>query len=256
MKIVQANLQRDYGGAEIHVRTLANGLRSRGHAVRVFCHPNGRLRQLVERDGIPTTAFLARNQLALRATLRMTAFLLRTRPDVIHLHTPKDYVCGMVAARLAHVPAVVITRHLLRTLKPVMRSLYLRADAVVCMSQGLRFLLRGQGIPEEKLFLLHAAIDVDPFDVSADTVRVAKLRREWDVKPEDIVVGCPGRLVGGKGQEVLLDAFARSCRKDLRLRLIFVGEGAERQALETRALRLGVAKRTRFIGFSEDMRQT
>ena len=136
MKIAQVNLQPDYGGAEAHVGMLARGLRARGHDVRLLCHPSGRLRMDAARDGLPTESLRVRNQLAPVAALRMAALLRRDRPDVLHLHTPKEYLCGLVAGRLAGVSAIVLTRHMLLPLKPLMRQVYARTDAAICLSRG------------------------------------------------------------------------------------------------------------------------
>lgn len=57
-----------------------------------------------------------------------------------------------------------------------------------------------------------------------------------------------GRLVGWKGVDILLDAFARVCEK-VSARLEIVGDGPERAGLEASAARLGVGPRVVFRGW-------
>lgn len=159
MKIAQFNLQPDYGGAEIVGLMLSRGLRDAGHEVSLFCHPDGRLRENATKIKLQTVPLRARGQLDLAAALRLVPHLRRLRPDIAHLHTPREYVSGTLAARLAGVPHLVITRHMLLPVKPMMRSIYRQADAVICHSRASFDNLREQGLSVEKLHLVYGAID-------------------------------------------------------------------------------------------------
>ena len=255
VKIAQVNLQPDYGGAEAHVGMLARGLQARGHDVRLLCHPLGRLRKDAERAGLQTQPLRVRNQLAPVATLRMAALLRHDRPDVLHLHTPKEYLCGLAAGRLAGVGVVVLTRHMLLPLKPLMRKAYARADAVICLSGELQTLLLRQSLPLAKLPLIYGAIDTLPFTTPQHPEAVSALRHSWGMEPDTAAVGCVGRLVDGKGQEVLMEAFAR-CRArfpEMPLGLALVGDGPKRPELEALANSLGIKDRVQFAGFRNDI---
>ena len=63
----------------------------------------------------------------------------------------------------------------------------------------------------------------------------------------DRVLVTVGRLVARKGLDQLLRVFARL--EDPTLRLIVVGEGPERSALEQASSALGIAERVRFTGY-------
>lgn len=254
MKIALTNLQPDYGGAEVHVRTLARGLSARGHAVCLYCHPDGRLRHHAQSDGTPTQSLPARSQLDGIAALRLAARLRRDRPDVLHLHASRDYLCGLLAARLTQTP-VVLTRHMLLPLSPVMRRVYAQVDAVICLSQGLKTRLLEQGVPADRLHLIYGAIDLAPFAVPPDGKEVGALRCQWGAQPGETLVGCVGRLVEGKGQATLLQALSL-CRGEAQsLRLILVGTGPLQSALQAQAKNLGIADRVHFAGFCRDVPQ-
>ncbi len=60
-----------------------------------------------------------------------------------------------------------------------------------------------------------------------------------------------GRLVSDKGVEVLLDALGLLAGRGLRPALAIVGGGPEKPALESQALRLGIAEQVRFLGFRD-----
>ncbi len=257
MKIVQANLQTDYGGAERHVLLLARGLRERGHEVSLLCHPAASrfAREAAESLGEPAVRTVtARSQMDARAVIGLARRLRQIRPGVLHLHTPREYLSGAFAARLARLPvrpAVVATRHLLRPVKPIMRQVYrFGVDAVICPAAAVRAGLRDAGVPEHKLRHVPGAIDVRDWGTEEKTTQRDVIREEWGIG--DVAVGVVGRLVAGKGQVYFLQAAAR-LRNEPHLTFFVVGDGPERDALQTLAEQLGLAGRVRFTGFRADM---
>ena len=60
---------------------------------------------------------------------------------------------------------------------------------------------------------------------------------------------CLGRLVGEKGFELAIAAFARLCARYPGLRLVIAGDGAARTDLERQAAALGVAGQVDFLGW-------
>ncbi len=257
MTIVQVNLQRDYGGAEAHVLALAQGLHNRGHQVCVFAHPQGKLLGKARELGLDVVPLAARGQIDFKSTRQFARALRQVRPDVLHLHTPKDYVSGVVAAKLVRVPVVAMTRHMLLPVKPWMRRIYNATDAVVCLSQGVRDNLCEQEIRSAKLHLILGAIDTNDLAerFGAESVCAAKsrelLRREFGLEPDSVAIGVVGRLVTGKGHTFLLRAFAQLNAPTAKL--IVVGEGALFGSLQEETMRLGLQERVVFAGFRTDV---
>jgi glycosyltransferase involved in cell wall biosynthesis len=101
---------------------------------------------------------------------------------------------------------------------------------VICISDGVRNDLAARGVPDAKLRTIHPGFDPPPI-----------------VAPPadgDYAVFV-GRLVKTKGLDVLLEALPRIPDA----RVVLVGKGPERGALEAQARRLGVQHRVRFAGF-------
>lgn len=252
MKIAQVNLQPDFGGAERHVLLLARGLRASGHSVTVVCHPDGKLRQEAHSLKMPVLPLPARGQIDPGAVVRLTLSLWLMRPHVLHLHTPRDYLSGVLAARLARVPAVVITRHMLLPVKPLMRRVYSRVGVVICLTGAVRDNLRQSGVPEPRLKIVSGAIDTEEFALAH--ARRRPVRREFKLDESEICIGVVGRLVRGKGHECLLEAAARlKTEKSPAAKVLIVGDGPERAALQVRVEQLGLADRVIFAGFRGDM---
>ena len=251
MRIAQVSLHPDYGGCECHVLMLARGLKEAGHEVALFCHPDGRLRREAENAGLAVRTVRNRNQIDPIAAQRLIFQMLRFRPDVVHLHTPRDFVWGSLAARLARARALVFTRHVTFPVSPLMRRIYQTGDAVVCLAEAVRDMLLAQGLSPEKLVRIQPAINTVPF-VHPPPGSRERVRAEWKLPSDAVVVGAVGRLAVGKGQDIFLKA-VRQLDACPSVRFLVVGDGPLRESLQQEAAALGIADRVVFTGFRSDM---
>jgi glycosyltransferase involved in cell wall biosynthesis len=97
-----------------------------------------------------------------------------------------------------------------------------------------------RGAHSERVHVFANTIDVEAFEQRADRLaaRRPELREELGADPDDVVVLSVARLLPEKGLDVLVRAVAEA--GDPRLLLVVVGDGPEREPLETLAAELGV----------------
>jgi glycosyltransferase involved in cell wall biosynthesis len=122
-----------------------------------------------------------------------------------------------------------------------MRWLYPFADMVVAVSMGVAEDLRGLGIPDDRIRVIH-----NP----ADPERLRHLAGVGPALPS--LEGVPyvialGRLTKAKDYPTLLRAYAASKLRHSH-RLVIVGEGEERADLERLICELGIAERVLLAG--------
>lgn len=85
-----------------------------------------------------------------------------------------------------------------------------------------------------------------------DLYQRARLRRRLGLRRGDVAYTCVARLCEQKNQAALLESFARGPGQDPRARLLLVGEGPQRAALEAQVARLGLTN-VRFLGARADI---
>lgn len=130
-------------------------------------------------------------------------------------------------------------------------TLYRACDAIICPSPQNQRLLRIEArIPPEKLFVTVNGIDVDQFKPDAELRRVGRSR--LCASPDDFILLVVTRITEDKGVHILLDALAVCLKREQRLRLIVIGDGPHRSALQTQARHLGVSERVRFMGIIDN----
>ena len=155
------------------------------------------------------------------------------------------YTWGTRLARLpwrAPVAAAVRLRNVL------MRD----ADVFVAMSRRIRDEFLECGVPEGRVAYLPHGVDTRRFRPASPDEKAA-LRKALQLPAESGIVVYTGRLLRGKGLEVLLAAFARVSAESPDVRLVLVGSGAGQmlsaeEELKAQAERLGLAGRVVFTG--------
>ena len=150
--------------------------------------------------------------------------MLRVRPKIVHAHTPKAGLLGMIAATLAGVPVRLYTIHglPLMTRHGAMRRLLattesiscLLADRVYCVSPSLRQVVIEMGLcSSEKVVTLGdgtcSGIDLERYNPKVDhQARRAAFRNQYSIPQDAPLLTYVGRVARDKGIEVLAGAWA------------------------------------------------
>lgn len=234
------------GGTERIAIRLANAWSDAGREVTIFCGTiagpaYGQVADRVDRvaaDPPIPRAPLSRLRLGrwLRASLATHPVDLLVVPGNFHL--PVLLAAGRlpcaVAAKLSN---PVIRQGWTGGLAPLARRLVTRhVDRLVAMSPALAQEAR--------------AILVRPCETLAEPILPA-IPPARSRPPGPPLVVCAGRMVAQKRLSLALQAFAALA--DPSARLVLLGDGPERAALEREARALGIAGRTRFVGHVPDI---
>ncbi len=122
---------------------------------------------------------------------------------------------------------------------------------VICVSDDLVGRIRGVGVPEDRISLVHNAIDERTFKRSGPAGQ-APMRQRLGTPPERLVYGAVGRLSAEKAFNNLIRAGAALLERGVDLEVWIAGEGDSRGDLQRMIDRLGLASRIRLLGFVED----
>lgn len=161
----------------------------------------------------------------LQCLVQLIRFVRRERPDIIHTHTPKAGLLGMLAARLCNVPLrmhtvaglpLMETTGLKRRMLEITEVItYACATNVYPNSAGLkRFIEKHFGITAPKLKVIGKGssngIDVNHFHTTdALKAEAMRIRNGFQISAGDLVFCFVGRVVRDKGIVELVDAFRR-----------------------------------------------
>jgi glycosyltransferase involved in cell wall biosynthesis len=245
------------GGASIHVRDMASGVRARGGDAVVLVGGTGPVTDelaasRVKFEVIPSLQRAIRPWRDMAAVRETARALRRLSPDLVSTHTAKAGVVGRLAAWLEGIPALH-TPHGLpvgdrlsalagRVFGPVERALAPLARRIILVSEAERALALRHGIAEAaRLAVVHNGV----IDIPAD------LRARPEAEPLRMV--SVARMEAPKDHATLLQALAHLRAGDWTLDL--VGDGPLEGAIRARAQHLGLSGRVRFLGATRHVAQ-
>lgn len=177
-----------------------------------------------------------------RSVLPLARYLQRERPAVLMATLVEANMAAVLARRIARVPCRLVIREASTPSQALVRSrswkkriagvllprLYRYADTVIAVSEGMyRDLTEVMRVPPHKVCLIRNPV---PFSAIRQQM-LAPLSHPWFESPKIPVVLSVGNLRRPKDYPTLLQAFAL-VRQAVDARLVILGEGAERPALE------------------------
>jgi glycosyltransferase involved in cell wall biosynthesis len=176
----------------------------------------------------------------LKALWKTYQLIKKHKPEIVHTHTPKAGIVGMLAAKLAGVPIrmhTVAGMPLMETngikkiiLKWVEKLTYWSATRIYPNSFGLKkIIINLQLAPENKLKVLangsSNGIDTTHFNPTLfPDEQKEKLKTQLGIVSDDFVFVFVGRLVGDKGINELVMAFKHLSAQNKKVKLLLVGD--------------------------------
>jgi glycosyltransferase involved in cell wall biosynthesis len=239
------------GGAEVFSANLCVALREFGVcSTLVFVGKPSPLSDLVEQLGIPYVSLdLSRGSRVVLHARRFARLVASVGRDGALLQSD-GYLAGALRAGgyrgriVASEHGTLLLRQWMSAKQRMVRAADKRAgvwalDGLVAVSERMADDVLSHPHPESVLTVPNG-VDLSRFRPNVTQTPSAWLR-----------AGLAGRLVPGKGAELLIEAIARA--SDTSVEAVIAGDGPERPRLEDIAAKLGVADRVRFIGTMVDM---
>lgn len=230
-RIIHFHFGKD-GGAERFFVNLANGFASRGIEQKFVIRPQRIWKHEIAPLGEVIENHYRRVSLSSKMLERRIARLVATwKPDVVMGWMPRGarligpWHDPFKLVRLGDFPAHI--------------DHFTNCDVVLGNVPGIATRTQDLGWPGRTATITNFARQVTPNPVN---------RADYDTPEDALLIAGAGRFVPRKGMDLLVQAVAEM--PDAWLWLI--GDGKERAALEAQVEALGMANRTRFIGWVEE----
>jgi glycosyltransferase involved in cell wall biosynthesis len=255
LAIAHTEASNVWGGQEIRILAEAAALRARGHDVHVYAAPGARIVAEAPRFSVPVTP-LPIGQKRPAGIVALARAFARRRVDIVNAHSSTDawlsaLACRALALAGREAPVLVRTRHVSVPVPHdvATRWLYRTACArVVTTGERLREqLVRDNGLDPARVVSVPTGVDPGRFGTMAKDAARARL----GLPPDAPLVGIVATLRSWKGHRFLVEALGRLARRDARL--VIVGDGPQRAALEAQVAALGLGLRTVFAGQQDDV---
>lgn len=241
------------GGVGVHVRELSAHLRGLGHDVHILApgrNPGRHDHLRVVGRAIPVrgNGSVARISFGPQVAREVGRALREIQPDVVHVHEPLVPSVSMLAVLRAKVPVVGtfhsnVGRERMGSLwfqlaVPAVRPVWKRLARRIAVSEAARQSVTSR-MGDADLLILPNGVDVNRFAAAAPA-RLTPGRHLLFV----------GRLESRKGFPVAVQAFARLAPQYPDLRLLVIGDGTQRDAVDE--LTPAIRSRVEMLGRVDD----
>jgi len=129
----------------------------------------------------------------------------------------------------------------IRTLSNFQAKILKKADGVIVPSKYLATLVKGWGVSPEKIHVIYNGVDFNKSELTKE-----EARKKIGI-PGNLIISS-GRLVPWKGFKMLIKIMPKILEVNQFLRLIIIGDGPERKALESMVKNMGLDRKVYIVG--------
>ncbi len=278
MKITQFNLTLGFGGAEAVIRDYALELKRRGHEVEVlvlFPLLKNDNEKKLEEAGIKVRSiyeeiFLINTNTFFFRVLRkpyrtllvrkwIGKYIDREKPDVFHCHLEvlRYLVPGTFSRN---------NTKLFFTCHNESSYYFGNPDSVEVKSAKKLFLyddLHMFALHERMKNELNDIFSVNNTEVMNNPIQLSRflnpqkdideVKKEFQINKDDLIIGHVGRFFDQKNHDFLIDVFDEISKRNEKAKLLLVGDGPLKSAVEQKCEKLGIRSKVIFAGVRNDV---
>ncbi len=218
MKILTYCNHLSLGGTEKAACIWAGELKRRGHEVVFATFHDGPRRDDLERASVPL--FVLEKE-----TGQICRFVQAVDPEVVHIHAPGNLnplgdIFGRALLALDSRPPVIQT-NVFGRLENSAENQWVDFRMFVSWTSCTQAARRA-GVPLDETFFRKSSVAVYPLHECPPVAPAdcARLKTEWDIKPDEVVFGRISRPDPAKWLDLPVKAFRKALKKNKRIKLL------------------------------------
>ncbi len=258
VKVLHVIHSSEISGPQRHLFDIAKAIDKDRFHIEVAC-PDGWLSKELEKNKIMTHKVKLKDGFSIHSLLSLYRIVKCGGYNIIHAHMGRTGLYAKCVGAMTGKP-VIVTEHLVAhdhswIKNPLKRRLHLMGHIlsnrmvrlVIAVSEEARnAYIERQGISPDKIITIHNFVDTD---IVATEDEAAKIRREFEIDKDSLVVGFLGRLDWRKGLKTIVDA-AEGLKG---VEFLIVGGGDAREGLIDEIRRKGMEQNFILTGVRQDV---
>jgi L-malate glycosyltransferase len=250
MKVLYADLEREWRGGQSQALLTLCGLRDHGHHAELLAVEGSPVAERVAAAGIKVHR-VGRAAMRLQAAFALRRLISRGGYEVLHLNEPHALTSAWLAKCHHKVPMVLSRRIGFPLWKnKISQARYAALERFLATSETLAQSLVDSGVSRDRILIVNEGVPIPPLFTAEQR---AKARKFWDIKDDEFLFGCVSVYVPEKGQRHLVEALPVVRAKHPRVRLLLPGDGACRSSVDALAKQLNQTDAVTMPGFIKDV---
>lgn len=183
---------------------------------------------------------------------------------VVHLHSSSKNYMVLKKAKKYGIPVRIAHSHnigfqskskmqilLGNILKPFLK--YYSTDFFACSEIAGQWLFGKEIINSSNFKVVHNAVDLERFKFDENVRK--KIRKEFDIEDETLVIGHVGRFTNQKNHEFLIDVFKEILLKNNNSKLLLIGVGEKESLIREKVKIFNLEEKVIFAGFKNNVNE-
>ena len=242
------------GGTEQVIKNLIEGSDKNLFDMSIYCleQPIGPFGQMLINDGVSVTGIQRKDGFDFNIIRQLRKHIKKNNIDILHCHQYTPWVYGTLAA-IGTATKIIFTEHgrfypdqsswKRRFVNPVLTRF---TDHITAISKATKqALIDYEFIPEHKIKVIYNGI----IPLKSEPEKVQLLKQDLGISETTTVLGTIARLDPIKNHKMMLNAFRAVVDEYPDTVLLMVGDGEERQNMETQIRELNLNSHVILTGY-------
>ena len=227
MKVLYSCLSKSWGGLEMFTLTSIQQLLKRNISVELICAEDSRIHIEANNLGIMLHPVKASGYFHPNTTFKISLLIRNNKYSLVHTQASKDLWLLVPALFLANSKApLFLTKQVGSFIMKkdfLHNKLYKKVTKIFAISTAIKNnVIETTPVKSQDVLIIPNGIDISRFN--PQKVDNEKIRKEYKIIPEEIVIGMLARFTPGKGHEEFLFAAKELSKEYKNLRFLIVGE--------------------------------
>lgn len=205
LRILILTCQGGIAGSTMSISYLCKGLAERGHKIILGCKPSSMYKHLLKNTSVQVK-YLPFSSKWDRISIRIIRDIVqKEKIQLINAQASKDRYNAIFARWIYKLPVKVVhTRRQIPLSIGGLQSWFytIGTDQIIAVSQSVKNVLIKKGIPEKHITVIYNGTPTEKYS-SINKDQVILLKKKYNIKPHDIVIGCISRF---KKQDQIIQA--------------------------------------------------
>lgn len=252
MKVLYADLEREWRGGQSQALHTLLGLRNQGHQAELLAVQASPVADRAAEAGI-TVHTVGRVAMRIQAAFALSRLIGSGEYAVLHLNEPHALTSAWLAKCHRKIPMLLSRRIGFPLWKNrISQARYRAVERFLASSETVAQSLIDSGVDKKRISIVNEGVPVPPRFTEQERIRA---RQFWGIKDDEFLFGCVSVFVPEKGQRHLVEALPAVRAKYPKTRLLLPGDGACLASVESLVKELRQENAVILPGFIRDVNQ-
>lgn len=255
MKVLHLSSEASWRGGEQQMAYLLHGLKIAGIESHLLCRPHSAFQRYCQLHHFPYQTLPFKNSLDWRSAMKLRAYQINNRFDLIHLHSSKSHGIAVLAAALGLKGSLILSRRVDFELKDNFLSRWKynhpQIRKVICVSKAIEQMVKAKVKNPDIVTTIHSGIDLGKFSQEP----TGYLRRTYHISSHTKLVGNTSALADQKDYFTFIDVAEELSKSKNDIHFFLIGSGPLEKELRDYISKKQLNHRITMTGFLDNIEE-